>query len=97
MTDNQIMKDLSDWIEYGDDNSYLLSEILDLIKRKDEQIESLIAGQETLQKCISEKDAEIKRLKAKCENTQVGYNFAKAEIERLEKRLKAVQGAKSLS
>lgn len=33
------------------------------IKRKDEQIEALIAGQETLQKYIAEKDAKIKKLK----------------------------------
>ena len=39
------------------------ADIKDLINRKDEQIESLIAGQETLQKYIAEKDKEIEKLK----------------------------------
>ena len=38
---------------------------LDLINRKDDIIDSLIAGQETLQKCIAERMAEIKILQEK--------------------------------
>lgn len=34
-----------------------------LINRQKEMIDALIAGQETLQKCIAEKDAEIEELK----------------------------------
>ena len=37
----------------------LTKHALDLIKRKDEQIEALIAGQETLQKALNEKIAKI--------------------------------------
>lgn len=79
MTEKQIIKDLSDWVEYGDDNGYLLSEILDLIKRKEEQIESLIAGQKTLQKYIAEKDAEIEKLRKQALNSHdVMMNIVKA-------------------
>ena len=41
----------------------LMRDALDLINHKNEQIEALISGQETLQKYIAEKDAEIERLK----------------------------------
>lgn len=61
MTDNEIIKTLercSDGTGKG-----IIKATLDLIKRKDEQIEALIAGQETLQKYIAEKDAEIEKYK----------------------------------
>ena len=83
------------------DNIRLLTNALDLIKRKDEQIESLIAGQETLQKYIAEKDTEIEKLQK--ENTELdGANIlltvtlqnAKSEAvkefaERLKEKAKA--------
>ena len=61
MTDNEIIKTLercSDGTGKG-----IIKATLDFIKRKDEQIEGLISGQETLQKYIVEKDVEIERLK----------------------------------
>ena len=40
-----------------------LDDVLALFRHKKEIINGLIAGQETLQKCIAQKDAEIERLK----------------------------------
>ena len=72
MTDNEIIKDLEKVISHHENVSnkewnVTLSkgttiELLDAIKRKDEQINGLIAGQETLQKHLAEKNAEIERL-----------------------------------
>lgn len=45
---------------------YLMKDALDLINRKEEMIEALIAGQETLQKALAEKNAEIERLQNEC-------------------------------
>ena len=43
----------------------LLKESKDLLSRRNEQIEALISGQETLQKHIAEKDAEVERLQGR--------------------------------
>ena len=52
---------------------------LDLIKRQKEQIESLIAGQETLRKALTEKDAEIEKLRKQSSNSHdVMMNIVKA-------------------
>lgn len=58
---------------------------LDLINRQKEQIEALIAGQETLQKALNEKIAEIERLKynleavlnERADHTEAVKEFAK--------------------
>ena len=44
----------------------LIKMSIDLINRKEETIEALIAGQETLQKALAEKNAEIEKLKNEC-------------------------------
>lgn len=41
MNDKQIIKDLAEWVEYGDDDGYLLFEILDLINRLTEEVRLL--------------------------------------------------------
>lgn len=41
MTDNEIIEELSNWIDYGDVNGCLLSEILNLINRQKAKIEEL--------------------------------------------------------
>ena len=61
---------------------YLTSDALDLINRKEELIESLIAGQETLQKALAEKNAEIERLK------KVQVQYVEAWIDEFVERLK---------
>lgn len=101
MTDNEIIQSLSDLvksterIKHGGTKKVivgaeLLKDILNFINRKDEQIESLISGQETLQKYIAEKDAEIKQYKARIlndteyiEKIEVENRKQQAEIERL--------------
>ena len=70
MTDEQIIKALERCGEtpkckecpYGKKCKDLPKDTLDLIKRQKAEIAGLIAGQETLQKCIAEKDAEIEKL-----------------------------------
>lgn len=74
MTDNEIIKALeccSDTVNYQcnkcplyvDCEKAVIAECaLDLINRQKEQIESLIAGQETLQKALNEKIAEVEAL-----------------------------------
>ena len=55
----------TDDLYIGSDNACrfgLLGEVLDLINHLQADKEALIAGQETLQKCIAEKMAEIERL-----------------------------------
>ena len=73
MTDNEIIKALEcchkkecstcpcydDEIECGE---MLIGHTIDLIKRKDEQINGLIAGQETLQIGLAEKNKEVERM-----------------------------------
>lgn len=65
------------------------TEILDLINRQKEQIEALIAGQETLQKYIAEKDKEINNL-----NDLVVYNAScatKLQIKLVNAKAEAVK------
>ena len=80
MTDNEIIKALSDLvksterIKHGGTKKVivgaeLLKDILNFINGKDEQIESLIAGQATLQKFIAEKDKEFEKIQK--ENTEL--------------------------
>lgn len=59
MTDIEIMQTMTD-------------EQRDLVKRRDEEIEALIAGQETLQRYIA-------RLRAELEGTKKLYQMAVAE------------------
>lgn len=75
MTDNEIIKAM-EWCWGGtsgkcrncplEDTAFcedeLQDKVLSLINHQKEQIESLISGQETLQKYIAEKDAEIESL-----------------------------------
>lgn len=67
-------------LDHNDYASDCVSEIFkycsDLAKRKDEMIEGLISGQETLQKFIAEKDAEIERLEK--ENKEIFDNYTQA-------------------
>ena len=77
MTDEQIIKALECCISdetlacyncpaYSvcDTGNVVIEEMaIDLINRQKAEINGLISGQETLQKCIAEKDAEIERLK----------------------------------
>lgn len=51
MTDNEIIKTLEGMINKY--NSKFLDEVLDLINRQQEEIEALVAGQETLQKFVT--------------------------------------------
>lgn len=57
----------------------LMRDALDLINHKNEQIEALISGQESLQKLMAEKDAE-KLAKAKSEAIKDALNRAKKRI-----------------
>ena len=60
----------------GDDmdcRNEMIKTTLDLINRKDETIEALISGQETLQKALSEKNAEIERLKKELNIVSILY------------------------
>lgn len=70
MTDVEIIKVLNDLVKSTERikhcgtkrvnvDAEFLKDMLNLIQRKDEQIEGLIAGQETLQKYIAEKETEI--------------------------------------
>lgn len=43
MADNEIIEELSAWIDYGDDNDYLLYEILDLLNRQKTEVKKLQA------------------------------------------------------
>lgn len=86
LTDNEIIKAMKGcactpdckWCPYYDpkkeyeEKCYIRRnrDFNNLMKHKDEQIEALIAGQETLQKYISEKDAEIERLKDKLDTAK---------------------------
>lgn len=58
------------------------------INRKNEQIESLIAGQETLQKSLAEKSAEVEKFKK-------GNDFKKSQIDGLKILLKRADEIKS--
>lgn len=74
MTDNEIIKALECCVygtsvckkcyyNYSDDcQRTMMIDVLKLINCKDEKINGLIAGQETLQKHIAEKNAEIEKL-----------------------------------
>lgn len=68
MTDNEIIKTLEKLlldfrkIEYRDSICQLIEDALNLINHQKEQINGLIAGQETFQKHLAEKNAEIERL-----------------------------------
>lgn len=81
-TDNEIIKALNRWtnnFEGKVTELAILCNALDLINRQKEQIESLIAGQETLQKYIAEKDAEIEKLRKQASNSHdVMMNIVKA-------------------
>lgn len=69
MTDNEIIKALEKLlldfrkIEYRDSICQLIEDALNLINHQKEQINGLIAGQETLQKHLAEKNKEVERLK----------------------------------
>jgi len=71
MTDNEITRAMEDYrnskIIQSDNGVISIGDILNLIKRKDQQIEALIVDKETLQKALAEKEAEIERLKNKYE------------------------------
>lgn len=63
---------------------HFLKDVLDLINRQKEMIDGLIAGQETLQKCIAEKTAEIERLQQNLEEAHIDIREHMAEIEKYE-------------
>jgi hypothetical protein len=66
MSDNDIIKALNECLTEPcgiQSFIYAVRNALDLITRQKEQIEGLIAGQETLQKYIAEKDKEIEKYK----------------------------------
>ena len=58
---------------------YLLYGTLDLINRLQADKEALVAGQETLQKCIAEKMAEIERYKGVIKILEKDISVARAE------------------
>ena len=90
MKDNEIIKVLercSDGTGKG-----IIKATLDLIKSKDEQIEALIAGQETLQKALNEKSEENADLSIKLEKWLDKYNEKNIEIVKLSHN---IQTAKS--
>lgn len=65
MTDNEIIKALEDLIKNFDGKAVDFMTIafaLDFINRQKEQIEALIASQETLQKELNEKIAEVEKM-----------------------------------
>ena len=72
MTDNEIIKAWEILLYIGDApigehwhcsvSTLLAKETFEMLKRLQEQNAALIAGQETLQKCIAEKDKEIEKL-----------------------------------
>ncbi len=74
MTDNEITKAMEDYrnskIIQSDNGVISIGDILDLIKRKDQQIEALTTDKETLQKHIAEKEAEIERLEKRLKAVQ---------------------------
>lgn len=107
MTDNEIIKALESCSERDDcegclyghfcngDLTIIVKYALDLIKRKDEQIEGLIAGQETLQKALNEKIAEIERLKNsrdRWKKNALDFDEASRETEKELERLYEMVG-----
>lgn len=89
MTDNEIIKTLercSDGTGKG-----IIKATLDLINRKDEQIEALIAGQETLQKALNEKIEENADLSIKLEKLLDKYNAKNIEIVKLSHNIQAAK------
>ena len=112
MTDNEIIKALKGcgcttdckWCPYYDskkeheEKCYIRrnKDFNTLMRCKDEQIEALIAGQETLQKALNEKIAEIERLgKEHCEwksaaitNAQAMFTIKTKAVKEFAERLK---------
>ena len=99
MIDNEIIKALEKAISHHEtvankEWSLTLSKettiaLLDLIKRNDDTINGLIAGQETLQKHLAEKNAEIERLQHK--NTELQHEILSCKtkaIKEFAERLK---------
>jgi myo-inositol-hexaphosphate 3-phosphohydrolase len=94
LTDNEIINAFEELIDKyngnGSHDTYIIvKNALDLITRQNEQIEGLIAGQETLQKYIAEKDAEIENL-----NDLVVYNAScatKLQIKLVNAKSEAVK------
>lgn len=88
MTNNEIIKALEWWLTVANNmDSITLSKkdifaINDLINRQKDEIEALIAGQETLQKY---RDEEINHLEIELKAMRGAANSYKAEVERLQK------------
>ncbi len=59
MTDNEIIQKATEAVKYGLNADYAVEHLLKIIKDLQADKNALIAGQETLQKCIVEKDAEL--------------------------------------
>ena len=91
MTDNEIIKALEEYrnskIVQSDNGVISIGNILDLITRQKEQIESLISGQETLQKALNEKIAEVESLKHSLKETQNEAKYFFTERQSLNKQI----------
>ena len=102
MTDNEIVKALEDILKNFDGkvvDFMAISSAIDLINRKQAEIEALIAGQETLQKYIAEKNAEIERLEYKVKKWKENYESSQVVVgdfrEIINKQAKQLKTAKS--
>ena len=106
MTDNDIIKALeccgirdTNCIEcpYYEKTYCVDADALDLINRKDDMINGLIAGQETLQKALAEKNAEVERLTL--ENLQMVASIKRLKSEAITEfaeRLKELKANKQV-
>lgn len=103
MTDKEIIKALEccadESIEYCQvcpymfdtiycDQMKLRADALDLVNRQQEQLDAVIAGQETLQKALAEKDKEIEQLTA--ENDRLIETFGECQERAIKDFAKAV-------